>query len=623
MTAQIAEELGRIPMSPRLSQTLRRAADYASAQSHAEVTIEHLLLSLTEDTDAEGVLTSSNVAIAALKSDVSQNLTTLERSLPDGHTQAQSISAQLRRILEAAAAAAQGRRSEINGAIVLAAIVGDGTSSAAHILRAHGLTFEEAIRALQQPAATPPPAPAPRPADPPTAQAEAGPREAPLTQGTADDILADARSRVASRKREGLSARLEAPALDHMDRLEAEIGRDESLLDEGEPLNETIPQPLPRERPADAPVTTAPPSPAQHEAGVPPSSPAAAQPPPGPAGPPRAQPSVHHPPSQDTSWAPPPPAQPRAPQQPRPQRPPPPMPADPLPAGYNAPRPAPPPRGQPGLQTGTHPAGQGAAGGIATQPRPPAAAPTPAPGQHPSAPPWSETPTAGGPARRPPAPGAPSPQPQARRPQAPPGAQPGAAGHPPRARQAIARRSPALEAGQVVENIPRTMRVGVPTTAEVRIAKADVKALAEGLEGGGTAYRHDVLVTKAMSVRLRAPEGGFFIETASPETQWIENALGLMADDFASWRWTVTPRLRGRKRLQLVVAARTVGADGVAAETALPDQVIDVRVRINYAKTARSWIGWITAAIIGGLLARFGEQIWDSAQAIIKSLQAG
>ncbi len=130
------------------------------------------------------------------------------------------------------------------------------------------------------------------------------------------------------------------------------------------------------------------------------------------------------------------------------------------------------------------------------------------------------------------------------------------------------------------------MRVAVPVLVEVRIARADVQSLAEGLQGGGAAYRHEVTVTKAMAVRMRAPDGGFFIETASPETQWIEQAALLSTDDYASWRWHVTPRERGRKRLQLIISARTVSGDGLAAETALPDQVITVRVRTNYAKMA-------------------------------------
>jgi neural Wiskott-Aldrich syndrome protein len=143
------------------------------------------------------------------------------------------------------------------------------------------------------------------------------------------------------------------------------------------------------------------------------------------------------------------------------------------------------------------------------------------------------------------------------------------------------------------------------------------------LQGGGAAFRHEVMVTKAMSVRLRAPDGGFWIENRSPETQWIENVLGLAADDFASWRWTVTARERGRKQLQLIVSARTVTPDGLTAETALPDQVIDVRVGVNYAVTARRAAGWLTAAVVGGLFAKFGEQGFDLARIIVKRFLAG
>jgi neural Wiskott-Aldrich syndrome protein len=167
------------------------------------------------------------------------------------------------------------------------------------------------------------------------------------------------------------------------------------------------------------------------------------------------------------------------------------------------------------------------------------------------------------------------------------------------------------------------MRTGLPVVVEARIARADVKALAEGLQGGGAAYRHEVVVTKAMSVRLRAPEGGFWIEPRSPETQWIENVLGLPADDFASWRWTVTPRERGKRQLQLIISARTVGGDGLTAETALPDQVIDVKVGINYGRTAARWLGWAAAAVIGGVFARFGDGAFDTARALLTKIMAG
>lgn len=176
-----------------------------------------------------------------------------------------------------------------------------------------------------------------------------------------------------------------------------------------------------------------------------------------------------------------------------------------------------------------------------------------------------------------------------------------------------------VQTGQLIENIPRVMRVALPSLVEARIAKSEVKNLADGIAGDGAAYRHDVLITRAMTVKLRAPDGGFFIETSSPETQWIENALGLMADDYASWRWTVTPKARGRRRLQLIISARTVGADGVAAETALPDQVVEIKVRTNYARALTVLLGWVIAALVGGLLATFGEGILAAIGTLFKS----
>lgn len=161
--------------------------------------------------------------------------------------------------------------------------------------------------------------------------------------------------------------------------------------------------------------------------------------------------------------------------------------------------------------------------------------------------------------------------------------------------------------GQLAENVPRTMRVGVSERVEIRIGRAHVEVLTEGLEGGGLAWRHDVTVTKAMSVRLRAPEGGFFIETASPETQWIDNQFADAGEDFASWRFNITPQRRGWAPLQIIVSARTVGADGLAAETAFPDQVVEVKVRTNYGRAFVKLLGWLVAAVAGGALAKFGE----------------
>ncbi|MBX2798473.1 MAG: hypothetical protein KTR31_12405 [Myxococcales bacterium] len=163
--------------------------------------------------------------------------------------------------------------------------------------------------------------------------------------------------------------------------------------------------------------------------------------------------------------------------------------------------------------------------------------------------------------------------------------------------------------GTLIENIPRSMRVAVPVQVEVRLGMREAKRIADGLIGQGTAKRHDVSVTKAMSVRLVAPDGGFLVENGSPETQWVDNPHTPAREEYARWTWTVTPRRRGPTRLQLVVSARTVGEGGITADSALDDQFIDVVVTANYARSARRIGFWVTATLVGGALGAWGEDI--------------
>jgi len=609
MTTMIDDELGRIPMSPFLTATLTRAADYATAQAHREVTLEHLLLALAEDPEASIVLKSSNVDIARLLSDVSGFLGRAEDRVSPESGGSVVISQDLKRILEAAAAAAQqGRRREINGAIVLAAIVGDGKSTAAHLLRAQGLTFEAAIRALQRASAN-------------QALGKQGPAApAPPAAGgiaaTTEDILAAARERVQSR-----SAPARSDSMFGARTVAEEASRAARDAEEAPAFPSPPPEPAPAERglsslpgagaPREQPAVTSPPfeplasRPAPAPAS-PAAQPAAASPPPAPPAPaPQGQPAFDFPRAAPAGppqrqWVPPPePAMEPLSVEPELQ-----MPRGVGSGGAGAAPPSPP------MRPAARPPGVGAAGGPPPIPTgfplpqggPPLARPQ-------GAPPFGPEATG----QRPP-PAAYAPDARARRQEAGP-PRPSSGG--------FVGSWPLVESGQLIENIPRRMRAGIPVVVEARVAKADVKALAEGLQGGGAAYRHEIVVTKAMSVRLRAPDGGFWIETRSPETQWIENVLGLSSDDYASWRWTVTPRERGRKQLQLIVSARTVGADGLTAETALPDQVIDVRVGINLGRTMGRWVGWIAAAIIGGVLARFGEGAFEQGREIIAKLTSG
>ncbi|HKJ62618.1 MAG TPA: Clp protease N-terminal domain-containing protein [Hyphomicrobiales bacterium] len=155
--------------------------------------------------------------------------------------------------------------------------------------------------------------------------------------------------------------------------------------------------------------------------------------------------------------------------------------------------------------------------------------------------------------------------------------------------------------GRLIENVPRKMRAAVAERIEVRISREETQALLRGFEGRGETKGHNISITQTMSVALRAPDGGFTIEPLSPETQWIFNRPD-ESDVYGRWRWVVTPSRTGTRKLQLLIASRSLSANGVVADSALPDQVITIRVRTNYWLTLARGIQWIAAMAVGGIL---------------------
>lgn len=160
--------------------------------------------------------------------------------------------------------------------------------------------------------------------------------------------------------------------------------------------------------------------------------------------------------------------------------------------------------------------------------------------------------------------------------------------------------------GKLVENIPRRMTAGAPERVEVRLSKADTGLLLQGFQGRGELTQHNVVLTRAMSAMLRAPDGGFIIENLSPETQWIMDRPGFLeTEPFGRWRWMVTPMRRGRHKLLLIVSARNVDENGMIGDTPLPDQIIEISVQTNYRRTARIFAQWAGLMAAGGLLTEF------------------
>jgi neural Wiskott-Aldrich syndrome protein len=174
--------------------------------------------------------------------------------------------------------------------------------------------------------------------------------------------------------------------------------------------------------------------------------------------------------------------------------------------------------------------------------------------------------------------------------------------------------------GPLVESIPRRMRVGVTATAQVRVSRERVDGLILLLmKAKGVSQRPEGLMARALTVRLTTPDGGFWIEAMSQETQWAEAATGgRQKDGHLTWRWSVTPQERGRGKLQLVVTARTVGRDGAVAETAPPDRTIEVTVTGGRLAGLRRWIGVLFTLAVGAVIGRFAGDVWTMAAGILK-----
>lgn len=717
-------------MSPTLAATFTRASDVAGRAGAPEVSLEHVLLALCDDVEAVAVLDASRVAIDQLYSEVVEYLN--QTHVPAQAAGGPKASADVSRIIEAAAAAARGgRRRDITGAIVLAAIVGDGRSVAAQILQALGLTFDEAIKALQR------------------ALNQPGVRDTPIELPPAEDVLARARERVQLRSAPTLREIMnepaqrsapspmrqlappsvsEAVASETFDEPHQDVPVHDALgdyqpgmLDASRPdmedrssdisqytpsasdltANDSFePQGLDRSPHAFATTDEVSQSHEGPRDSLQPDSPSLVS-------------SDHSHDDGDLGFKTsgddqsPPfyPDQSVAPLEYGEHQPDFPLPmsmpnSDAQIAETRAAIPDSVTVDAPGFSAGSAAISDGPYGGARTEPtfeipRPVPVQPPPIPGSlapgpsgnlsglftreqrnaipplnvphHPSfdsapnKPPYPSFPGAlsGSPDPFPPRPSSSEfagtgalPLPQALSPAARysglaptsvPVAQQrgrrdvpypnldtsmgadrrqdlgGSVGPLPRRNtETSIKRAVTSETGQLAENIPRAMRIAKTERVEIRIARSDVLSMISGLDGGGQVTAHGISVTPAMSVRLRAPDGGFFIETASPETQWIDNKSGLATDDFASWRFLVTPNERGWAQLQIVVSARTMGVEGIAADTELPEQIVDVKVRTNLKQSFSRLVGWTIAALVGGVLARFGEASFDTAQLIFQ-----
>lgn len=133
---------------------------------------------------------------------------------------------------------------------------------------------------------------------------------------------------------------------------------------------------------------------------------------------------------------------------------------------------------------------------------------------------------------------------------------------------------------KILAPIPRKACVGVSQMVQIALTR-DEAALIFGrtLQPKAREAAEGEAVCRAVTMRLSAPEGGFFIEALTPETQWLQDRSQEEAP--LGWAWTVIAGAAGSSCLKASISARDVDASGAGGAIAAPDQVIKVRVRGN------------------------------------------
>jgi ATP-dependent Clp protease ATP-binding subunit ClpA len=133
-------------LSRNLEQTLRQALAQANARRHEYATLEHLLLSLTEDQDAVAVMRACGVDIAKLRHDVTEYIDAELANLAVARADDAKPTAGFQRVLQRAAIHVQSSgREEVTGANVLIALFSERESHAVYFLQQQEMTRFDAV----------------------------------------------------------------------------------------------------------------------------------------------------------------------------------------------------------------------------------------------------------------------------------------------------------------------------------------------------------------------------------------------------------------------------------------------------------------------------------------------
>src|SRR5690348_3960179 len=128
-------------LSHNLEESLHRAVAHANERHHEYVTLEHLLLALTEDQDVVAVLSACGVDLDRLRRAMLNYVESELSTLVIAHGDDAKPTAGFQRVLQHAAIHVQSSGGEqVTGANVLVAMFGERESHAVHFLQEHGAT---------------------------------------------------------------------------------------------------------------------------------------------------------------------------------------------------------------------------------------------------------------------------------------------------------------------------------------------------------------------------------------------------------------------------------------------------------------------------------------------------
>jgi ATP-dependent Lon protease len=136
--------------SPTLEDTKRRALQHADQRHHQYATLEHLLLALTDDSDAAAILQACNADLGELRRKLAEYLDIeLKNIVIEGGAGAGPTAA-FRRVERGAAFHAQEvGYPAVTGADVLFALFSESRSPAARLLAEQGVTVRRVVRAIE------------------------------------------------------------------------------------------------------------------------------------------------------------------------------------------------------------------------------------------------------------------------------------------------------------------------------------------------------------------------------------------------------------------------------------------------------------------------------------------